>query len=624
MVFDYEGCLQTGRQELHAWPCGTRPEYEVNFMGSNVLNVSTSECVSLDIELVEPQRGNLPGDKPIMYPTEAQINKFAVEISQISIPANKFKAMPSEVRALQRLIEGDPLAQLDEQDKELIWRARNVCQQEFPQSLPKMLQSICWNNRSEVAQVYFLLQKWRPLSPEAALELLDHQYADIQVRDRAVEWLECLGDNKLTMYLLQLVQALKYEPYLDCALGQFLLRRALQNKVIGHFLFWHLRSEMHLPQVWVRYGLMLEAYCRGCGKYRSELYAQVNALGKMTKVTDEFQTFKKRSDDMLRVLKRKDFKAVMENVSSPLDPTLRFRRLNDEKCKVMDSKMRPLWLVFHNQDMLGESIFHIFKNGDDLRQDMLTLQIIRIMDSQWKADGLDLRMIPYGCLSTGDQVGLIEVILNSSTIAKIQKKSHGARGAFKKEVLLQWLREQNPNPTHLAKAIENFTLSCAGYCVATYVLGIGDRHSDNIMICRNGQLAHIDFGHFLGNFKSKFGVKRERVPFVLTDDFIYIITNGGDRTSREFTKFRKICEDAFLLLRNHGSLFINLFSLMLSCEIPELTTPNDISYIRDALCLGMTQEAALENFRKKVKESINNAWSVSLNWYFHNVNRTGN
>lgn len=30
---------------------------------------------------------------------------------------------------------------------------------------------------------------------------------------------------------------------------------------------------------------------------------------------------------MLRVLKRKDFKAVMENVSSPLDPTLRFRRL---------------------------------------------------------------------------------------------------------------------------------------------------------------------------------------------------------------------------------------------------------------------------------------------------------
>ena len=31
-------------------------------------------------------------------------------------------------------------------------------------------------------------------------------------------------------------------------------------------------------------------------------------------------------------------------------------------------------------------------------------------------------------------------------------------------------------------------------------------------------------------------MKRERVPFVLTDDFIYIITDGGDRTSKEFTK----------------------------------------------------------------------------------------
>lgn len=98
-----------------------------------------------------------------------------------------------------------------------------------------------------------------------------------------------------------------------------------------------------------------------------------------------------------------------------------------------------------------------------------------------------VRMTPYGCLSTGDQVGVIEVVLNASTIAKIQKKK-GAKGAFDKKLLYYWLKDQNPDPTALEQAVENFTSSCAGCCVATYVLGIGDRHSDNIMLRKNGQV----------------------------------------------------------------------------------------------------------------------------------------
>jgi phosphatidylinositol-4,5-bisphosphate 3-kinase len=37
-------------------------------------------------------------------------------------------------------------------------------------------------------------------------------------------------------------------------------------------------------------------------------------------------------------------------------------------------------------------------------------------------------------------------------------------------------------------AMEEFSRSCAGYCVATYVLGVADRHSDNIMVRQNGQV----------------------------------------------------------------------------------------------------------------------------------------
>ena len=55
-------------------------------------------------------------------------------------------------------------------------------------------------------------------------------------------------------------------------------------------------------------------------------------------------------------------------------------------------------------------------------------------------------MTPYGCLSTGKKTGVIEVVLNSATLAKIQKeKGGGAKGAFKNHTLLAYLKEHNPD-----------------------------------------------------------------------------------------------------------------------------------------------------------------------------------
>ena len=64
--------------------------------------------------------------------------------------------------------------------------------------------------------------------------------------------------------------------------------------------------------------------------------------------------------------------------------------------------------------------------------------------------------------------------------------------------------------------LDAFVRSLAGYSVAMQVLGVGDRHNDNIMVSRDGCYFHVDFGHFLGHFKAKFGVKREASSFVLT------------------------------------------------------------------------------------------------------------
>ena len=62
----------------------------------------------------------------------------------------------------------------------------------------------------------------------------------LSMRERLIQCL-CISDSELNQYLLQFVQALKYESYLECELIEFLLHRAVKNQKIGHQLFWLLR-----------------------------------------------------------------------------------------------------------------------------------------------------------------------------------------------------------------------------------------------------------------------------------------------------------------------------------------------------------------------------------------------
>uniref|UniRef100_A0A8B9HR65 Phosphatidylinositol 4,5-bisphosphate 3-kinase catalytic subunit beta isoform n=1 Tax=Astyanax mexicanus TaxID=7994 RepID=A0A8B9HR65_ASTMX len=620
MVFDYRGHLKTGDIILHTWSSfPDELEEMLNPIGTIQTNPYTENATALQISFPEYSQC------PVVFPPFDKILEKAAEIAGASDSMSMGRGGKKFHIELKEIMERDPLSQLCENEKDLIWTLRYDCRENFPQSLPKLLLSVKWSKHEDMAQLQALLQIWPKLSPRDALELLDFNYPDQYVREYAVGCLKYMSDEELSQYLLQLVQVLRYEPYYDCALTRFLLERAQTNRKIGHFLFWHLRSEMHMPAVTVQFALILEAYCRGCIPHIEVLKKQVEALSKLKAVNEliKLGTIKSKNktkdaqlkEAMMKCLRQTGFIETLSDLHSPLNPHILV-----ERCKYMDSKMKPLWIVYHNKLLVGDTLGIIFKNGDDLRQDMLTLQILRLMDLLWKEANLDLRIVPYGCLATGDRTGLIEVVSSADTIANIQKNSSNmaAAAAFNKDALLNWLKDKNPGDA-LEKAIEEFTLSCAGYCVATYVLGIGDRHSDNIMVRSTGQLFHIDFGHILGNFKSKFGIKRERVPFILTHDFIHVIQQGKTGNTEKFGSFRQYCEDAYLILRKNGNLFITLFALMLTAGLPELTSVKDIQYLKDSLALGKTDEEALKQFRQKFDEALRESWTTKVNWMAHNV-----
>lgn len=58
------------------------------------------------------------------------------------------------------------------------------------------------------------------------------------------------------------------------------------------------------------------------------------------------------------------------------------------------------------------------------------------------ANTLGYRMNPYGCIATGREEGMIEIVTNSMTISKIQRWYK--KGAFAKEALYEWLKHKNP------------------------------------------------------------------------------------------------------------------------------------------------------------------------------------
>uniref|UniRef100_A0A8C1YLE8 Phosphatidylinositol-4-phosphate 3-kinase, catalytic subunit type 2 alpha n=1 Tax=Cyprinus carpio TaxID=7962 RepID=A0A8C1YLE8_CYPCA len=470
---------------------------------------------------------------------------------------------PGDRSEIEKLCAQASTFGLSRADKQLLWDQRYYCR-DYQHSLPKILASAPSWDWGSMGEIHSLLHHWPPLSPVSALELLDSKFADTEVRKVAVSWIESSSDDELADYLPQLVQAVKFECHLNNALVIFLLSRALGNVNIAHYLYWLLRDAVQDPAFGQRYDRILGVLLCLCGTgLRTELEKQtrlVQLLGALAEKVRQASS-STRQVVLLEGLERVQSFFQKNSCRLPITPSLVGKELNIKACSFFNSNAVPLKIALVNADPLGDEINVMFKVGEDLRQDMLALQMIRIMDRIWLQEGLDLRIVNFKCISTGKDKGMVELVPSSETLRKIQVEN-GVTGSFKDKPLAEWLRKYNPAEDEYEKASENFIYTCAGCCVATYILGICDRHNDNIMLRSTGHMFHIDFGKFLGHAQMIGSFKRDRAPFVLTSDMAYVI-NGGERPTSRFQLFVDLCSQAYNLIRKHSNLFLNLLSLVL-------------------------------------------------------------
>jgi len=238
----------------------------------------------------------------------------------------------------------------------------------------------------------------------------------------------------------------------------------------------------------------------------------------------------------------------------------------------------------------------MFKSGDDLRQDQLIMQMISLMDRLLKKVNLDLKLLTYGILAVGQNDGLMEFVRNSMPISAVLKNFNNS--------IADYLRHHNPDrngPYEIAPiALDTFIKSCAGCCVITYILGIGDRHLDNIMINTSGQMFHIDFGFIFG---------QDPKPMPPPFRFIRAMADCmGGEDSEHYARFKTFCCQSYNWLRKSANLILNLLSLMGDAGIQDISKRSDLPKVlvkvQEKFRLDLTDEQAEQFFLGLINESL--------------------
>jgi hypothetical protein len=393
----------------------------------------------------------------------------------------------------------------------------------------------------------------------SSIEILELLHFDnIHIKQLVANLLGSIDNEELLLYLPTIVIYIKNNIYLE----DLLIEKSLLDIKIRYNYYWLLTTysdnkltrRYSTPYVNIKNKLISILKTQLREEYNNLINTELFIMSIKNCCENEKEEYIKKN--IIRIYDKFKEKGI---IYCPINPNFKILKIYYNKITIKDSATRPIYIpmLCIDNNNKKKKIDIIIKK-EDVRKDQIILNVINIVDKILKHNNVRRNICTYNVIPISSESGIIEIVRKAETIYNIVNK--------KKFSLQNYINENNPNKS-VKDIQDNFLISVSSYCVITYLLGVGDRHLNNIMITKDGTLFHIDYGYIMGLDPKYRG---------LTDSMKItpeMINTFGGINSKNYEKFKSHSSEIYNCLRRHISLFIILLSplVQLSCE------SNDIS-----------------------------------------------
>jgi len=250
----------------------------------------------------------------------------------------------------------------------------------------------------------------------------------------------------------------------------------------------------------------------------------------------------------------------------------------EDKITLLPSLQQPRKVTIVGSD--GKRYIFLCKPKDDLRRDSRVMEFTSLINKLLMKDPASrrrqLKIRTYAVMPINEECGLIEWVPNtvgfrnivydiyksrnkltrSSEIKAIMRRSGDTKDwtqqqLFERKLLPrfppvfgEWFMSNFPDPTAWYNSRLAYARTAAVMSIVGFVIGLGDRHGENILFDSvTGDTVHVDFNCLFN--KGEYFQTPERVPFRLTQNMVHAMGVTGVEGT-----YRKTCEATMRVMKN--------------------------------------------------------------------------